>query len=194
MLKLSSQIMLDIIAAEMRLPQTQLWLKNQNKLIPNDDKLYITAGIVDAEPYSNVDNLVATADGFKECQTLIVKENVQIDIFSRGLAAAERGWEVLAALHSLRAQQTQEVNSFKIFRLPRGLTDTSSVEGGSQINRYTMIVMAHVWYRKEKPLSDNGGNYYDDFNQRVDDNKSIGEPQGIIEFEINSSGVTTNDS
>ncbi len=187
--KLSSQIILDILAAEMNLPTEQLWLRNQNKLIQNDDKLYIVAGIVDSQPYSNSNDLEGSGSAYTETQTVVIKENIQIDVFSKGLAAAQRAWEVLAALHSLFSQQVQESNNFKIFRLPTSFSDISSVEGGSQINRYTMIVVAHVWYRKTKALSQIGGSYYDDFTQRVDDDKSIGEPEGIVEFEINSTGV-----
>lgn len=189
MIKLSSQLMLDIIAAEMNLPVDQLWLRNQNKKIPNDDKLYIVAGIVDSQPYSNSTDFEGTGDTYTETQTLVVKENIQIDVFSKGLVAAQRAWEVLAAMHSLFSQQMQESNNFKIFRLPTSFSDISSVEGGSQINRYTMIVVAHVWYRKTKALSQIGGSYYDDFTQRVDDDKSIGTPEGVIEFEINSTGI-----
>lgn len=191
--KLSSQYILDIIAAEMKLGQDQLWIKNQNRKIPNDDRLYVVAGIVDSHPFSNITKFAPTGDLMEEQQGVVIQENVQVDVFSKSIMAAQRAWEVIAALNSLTAQQMQQKFQFKIFRQPRNFTDTSSIEGGSQINRYTLVFPVHALYQKDQILSQNGGLYYDDFTQRVDDSQTIGEPAGLIEFEITSAGVTTND-
>ena len=40
-----------------------------------------------------------------------------------------------------------------------------------------------MWYKKETVLNEEY-DYYDDFTQRVDDAKTIGEAEGLIEFEI----------
>ncbi len=133
-----------------------------------------------------VENLLA----LKEINQVVMLENIQIDIFSRGVEGLRRRWEVVAALNSLYSKQAQETNSFKIFRIPSTFVNSSTSEGGSNLNRFTMILATHVWYRKEKVLS-SSGDYYDDFTQRVDDEVSIGTPTGIIEFEISAeSGVT----
>lgn len=192
--KLSSQYILDIIAAEMKLGQDQLWVRNQNRKIPNDERLYVVAGIVDSHPFSSITKFVPTTGAMEEQQGVVIQENVQVDVFSRGIVAAQRTWEVIAALNSLTAQQLQEQMQFKIFRQPHNFTDTSSIEGGSQINRYTLVFPVHALYQKTQILAKNGENYYDDFKQRVDDSQTIGEPAGLIEFEITSAGVTTNDS
>lgn len=177
----------------MQIDDNSVWLRNQNRSIPDDDGLYIVVGIVDSHPYSNITEFATVTIGsettYQQQQRVTVQENVQVDVFSRDIKAAQRNWEVLAALHSLFSQQTQEQNSFKIFRIPTTMSDISTQEGGRYINRYTAIIPVHAWYYKTKNLPQNGGDYYDDFTQRVDDNKSITEPEGIIEFTIDSTGV-----
>ena len=116
-------------------------------------------------------------------------EQIQIDILSRSNDAITRNWEVIAALKSLYAVQQMELNDFKIAKLPLRFFNTSSAEGGYQLNRYTLTFGAFVWYRKTKVLSDTGGLYYDDFTTRVDDEKTIGTNTPLIQFEINQGGI-----
>lgn len=117
----------------------------------------------------------------------IVNEWVQIDVCSRNNDSITRNWEVIAALNSLYAKQTQESNNFKISRLPRGPNNTSSAEGGSYLNRYTLTVSCIVWYRKETVLT--SGDYYDDFHTRADDEKTINTDSPLIKFEIDQEGI-----
>lgn len=177
----------------MGLNADQIWLRNQNKVIPDDDKLYIIVGIVSSVPFSNITEVVPVTVNsiplLQENQRTTIKEDIQIDVVSADIQAAQRAWEVIAACHSLYAQQIQDANSFKIFRNPTHFVDLSGIEGGSTVNRYSIMISVWSWYVKTKILPQTGDNYYDDFTQRVDDNKSIGQTEGIIEFEIDSSGV-----
>jgi hypothetical protein len=252
-----------------------VWLRDQNRKLPNDSALYIDVGIVnsyvmssetyirDGAPSNNWDQLGQTYDtpavgGFDsgnydlpgrsydqqsgveydqgvvenfdqpgqdfdvsgqtwdakqnattEVNKLQMREDIQIDIFSRSNAAIFRNWEVIAALQSIYSQQQQELVNFKIFRCPRAMINTSSAEGGYQLNRYTITISCFVWYVKETLLTTNNGDYYDDFHQRVDTHKTIGSvppynyDQGntwdsgqnfdnlppIITFEINQQGI-----
>lgn len=124
-----------------------------------------------------------------EVNEVQAREMVQIDIFSRSNAGITRNWEVIAALNSFYSQQVQEANNFKIFRLPQNWINTSSAEGSSILNRYTITIPCFVWYRKQKLLTMNGGDYYDDFKARVDDAATIGTETPMIEFEINQEGI-----
>jgi hypothetical protein len=230
---LSSQIIVDILNKAMCMPQGTVFLRDQNRKLPNDDGLYIDVGIVnsyvmsnetfirdgapsnnwdqlgrfydkggnyDSGPVENFDvpgqqydvsgeNWDAQQNATTEVNKLQMREDIQIDIWSRSNQAIFRNWEIIAAIQGIYAQQQQELVNFKIFRLPRSMTNTSAAEGGYQLNRYTLIISCFVWYVKETLLTDFNGDYYDDFNQRVDDAKTIGTDTPMFTFEINQQGI-----
>ncbi len=174
----------------MTLPAGSIWIRDQNKVIPNDNGLYIVVGMVDAAPIGNDNSIRVNDDGtLSEVQQVVTRENIQIDIFSADTQALFRRFEMLMALRSIYAQQQQELNSFKIFRIPTSFLNSSSAEGEKQINRFSLVIAVHSWYRKEKVINSVLGDFYDDFNTRVDDANTIGEPTGLIEFEIPATAV-----
>lgn len=185
---LASQIIIDILNHEMDMPPNAVWLREQNRTIPNDNGLYIAVGMVSAQTIGNVTEIQtltvppATDPAAYEVNMLQQQEAIQIDVLSSAVNnyALFRNWEVIAALQSIYSQQLQEKNNFKIFRIPRSFLDTSSAEGGSMLQRFSITIMAFVWYRKQKLL----GDYYDDFTVREDDEKTIGTDSPLIEFEI----------
>lgn len=197
MKSLASQIIVDILNNEMQMPKNSVWLREQNKTIPNDNNLYIAVGLNSAQTIANVTEIqTLDADGNilpkddpsgtqYEVNQLTQAEAIQIDVLSSAKSnlALFRQWEVIAAMQSIYAQQQQEANYFKIFRIPRSFIDTSSAEGGSMLQRFTITIVCHVWYRKQKKL----GDYYDDFKVTVDNEKTIQNPPPAIEFEVNSS-------
>lgn len=185
---LTEQVILNIIRHNMGLTEDQTWIRDTNTTVPNDTRLYVVAGLVDAKPISSESVFIPpdTTDGCEdasESQQYIVCENIQIDIFSRDPVMLARRWEIVGALSSIYSQQKQEEFSFKLFRLPKNFVNTSGVEGGSNIIRYTATFAANVWYKKEKVLQ-SPYDYFDTFTTRVDDQVSIGTPTGIIEFTI----------
>ncbi len=237
---LAEQVIIDIITEEMGLAADQIWVRDQNRKIPPDNRLYVVVGFVDGTvisstrstaPFLTTDNRVTpetgirvdayldtriTAEGdvresaeqpggqritteggnrvfpfetLKELSHVINGEHIQIDIFSRSIEAVQRRWEPIAALKSIYSQQQQEAEEFKIFSIPQSLVNTSETEGGSRLNKFSMVITCHVWYRKEKVLLSDGDDYYDDFHTRVDDERTIGTGHGIIEFEIDQTGV-----
>ena len=185
---LTAQIIVDIIRHEMNLPAGNVWLRDQNKLIPNDNGLYIVVGMVNAFTLCNEVYMkdVVTLLGTEEHQINEVQqqENIQIDVLSRSNDALTRNIEIEMALQSFYGQQQQELNNFKIFRNPRSFVNSSGAEGGSTLNRYSITISAFVWYRKDMLLSSPNGDYYDDFKQRVDDDKTIGTTNPVAAFEI----------
>lgn len=183
---LTERVILDIIRREMRLSQAQTWVRDTNTIIPKDTQLYVVAGMVDAQPISSESVFIPPVndgDPASEQQQYIVCENIQIDIFSRDPDLLCRRWEIVGALSSIYSKQKQEEYSFKIFRLPKNFVNTSGVEGGSNIIRYTATFAANVWYKKETVLQ-SPHDYFDTYSVRVDDEVSIGTPNGIIEFTI----------
>lgn len=187
---LPEQIIVDILSTEMTMPTDSVWVRDQNRLIPNDNGLYMAVGFVDGTPISNVTTPVENDDGtLSEVQQIVARENIQIDIFSADNQAVLRRWEVLQAIKSIYSQQSQERNSFRIFSIPTNFVNTSGVEGPKNINRFTLVIVVHSWYRKEKLISSKYGDFYDDFGTRVDDAVTIGQPEGLIEFEIPENAV-----
>lgn len=178
------KIIRDIILNEIAVDAENVWIQDQNKVIPPDDnKLFIVVGMVDARPISNVNRAVPVdGGGMTEVQITTQLENIQIDLFSRDNKARVTRAEVQMAMQSIFAQQKMEEFDFKIFRIPASFVNSSEAEGTSQLNRFSIVIPCHVWYRKEKAVSST--NYYDDFDTRVDDENTIGQPDGLIEFNI----------
>lgn len=187
MKQLAEQIIVDIIKNEMELADDRVFIRDQNLKFNYDTNLYVIVGMISEQPFSSTNETVPYLDTFgnpqiKQVQQVITQEFVQIDILSRNTDAIFRRWEILAALSSIYAQQKQEENSFRIFRITQSFNNTSGSEGGSNLNKFSITVPCHVWYRKEKEIKSN--DYYDDFTQRVDTEQTIGTPHGIVEFEI----------
>lgn len=195
MQRLIEQVIIDILKNEMGFANENIWIRDQNKKIPNDTGFYAIVGLVDSQPYSSQSYMESVYDENNEIQQVEVnryhsRDNIQIDIFSRSNDAITRRWEIVAALKSIFATQQQEKYSFKIAALSTSFVNSSNAEGGSQLNRFSLIIPCLVWYIKSKPLSPTGNLYYDDFSTRVDDDKTIGQPEGLIEFEIKGEVIT----
>lgn len=176
MQQLAEQFVRTIIKDEMALDDQTIWIRSQTRKIPDGDGMYVTVGMVDA-PRVLSSNLYTREDELDppkliQCQQLIMRENIQIDIFSRDNTAIMRRWEVVAALTSYRAIQNMELNNWKIFKTPSNFVDTSGAEGGGTLNRYTITIPCLVWYYKENPLP--FPDFYDVFESRVDDAKTLG--------------------
>lgn len=185
--KLVSQILVEVLAEFMELEDGQIWVRDQNVTIPPDGKLYITVGMIGVPMQVHNKSEIETRieDGqpvVYEINSLQRLENIQIDLMSRTIEAQQRNWEVLAAMKSIAGRQAQEANSFRIFEQSYSVINTSDAEGGSQLNRITVTIPCYVWYKKEKALSATSGDYYDKFSTRVDDRKTIGTADGLIEL------------
>lgn len=191
---ITEQVLRDIIMGEMTIPENNIWIRDQNRKIPDDTGLYIIVGMTDSTPMSAqtymkqreipqpppADPIIEQV----EVNEVQLNERIQIDILSRSNAAILRRWEIIAALRSIRAQQAMEKNFFKISRLPTSFINSSLAEGGSQLNRFSLSFACFSWYRKERVMAGDNYDYYDDFTTRVDDEKTIGTPKGIFDFRI----------
>lgn len=176
----------DIIINYVDVDAENVWIQDQNNIIPADeDKLFISIGVVDALAMNNNREVIPTDDGMTEIQTTVMLENIQLDFFSRDNQARTKWQQAIMAMQSVYSQQQQELYNFKIARIPRSVANTSEVEGTSRLNRFSIVIPCHVWYRKEVVISST--DYYDDFSTRVDDETTAGEANGLIEFNITES-------
>ena len=66
------------------------------------------------------------------------------------------------ALNSFYSKEIQDKHQFRIFELPQTFTNTSGLEGGSEINRFSLIIRAMISQDKIKSTS-----YYDTFNAQI---------------------------
>ncbi len=170
------KILVDIIKHEMNLPDDYGTLETgdvipcvtiyaQNIKLFNTDRIQITVKTLTAHEYSNriefIENPKPEApdgsDAFLEVQDINQGRMMQIDIYSRNNEARERFWEVSAALKSTYAAQMQDLYNFKIGTITNDI-NLSGLDGGSDINRYTLTFNVIVHYQKSKAID-----YYDKF-------------------------------
>ena len=182
--KLAAQVIIDILVEEMGLSDQNIWIRNQNVVIPNNNELFLAVGMVDTQVMSVRNIPVDEASGLSEMQRITMRENIQIDIHSRDTTAILRRFEILAALVSVYSQQLQEQYNFKIMKIPTSFLNTSGTEGAENINKYSLIIPCFTWFSKSKAISEENGDYYDEFSTRVDDEETIGEVDGLFEFTI----------
>ena len=182
----AEQIIVDIIRREMALPVNNVWVRDENHIIPNDNGLYVVAGMVDSQVLSNTNTVVPTDAGMTQKFTVQTVDKIQIDIFSASEDAMFRRWEILAALASVYSVQQQEKYNIQFASVPHNFINTTSTEGGSRLKKFSIVIAASVWYYKEAILDSSNGDYYNQFATRVDDEKTIGQTNGLIEFNIPS--------
>jgi len=186
MTKEVEKIIVDIIKSELELPDYYDTDKNtpsivigfQNFKMGNVDDLQVVVSSIDSSIIASTNKL--DADEETETQRVVMRETIQIDLVSRNNEARQKRANILMALESYYSLSQQEKYQFKIFRSPTGFVNTSDAEGGSNVNRFTISIPVHVWYENIKTLED----IYETFPARVDDENTIGESEGMIEFEI----------
>lgn len=187
-MSLSEELLIDIVKEELGLPNAQVWIRNQNREIPADGKLYVVIGMVQSRIVSAKTSMIEEAGLQYEINSVTTFENIQIDFFSSSDEASLRRFEFVAALSGFYAQQVQEKNFFKIYKIPSQFLNTSAAEGGSQLNRYTITVAVGNSFNKKREMLTGVPNgkrsWFDTFPVRVDDEKTIGEDTPLFEFEL----------
>lgn len=168
------EYIVDIIRKEMNLNQQNIWIHSQNRKIPpQSQELYVTVGCVDFLPISSKSKF--NPDNDTEIQTVYGRASVQIDILSRSREARIRRAELLMALNSYYSKEIQDKHQFRIFELPQRFINTSSLEGGSEINRFSLVIRAMISEDKVKTTS-----YYDTFNAEI-----LAQGKDLTEIELN---------
>jgi len=125
-----------IINKEMGLGPNQVYIYNQKFIIPKDDKIYVSIGILSTRPFSNVNRF---KDGKSE-QSATFRTALDINIMSVSPDILSRKEEVILALNSDYSRRMQTLNSFHIAPLSSQFTNVSSVEGPSIPFRFNINV------------------------------------------------------
>lgn len=181
-------IFYDILLNELSFQSSDdVWIESQNKLIPNDpDRLFAVIGFVDSQVISHSSDFKVEGINCFEIQELVQRESIQIDLLSRDNKARNARGRVLLALNSIFAKQQQELYNFRIFPYNASFVNTSEAEGGSEINRFTLVVNCHVWYRETKQLAED--QVFANFTTRVDDENTIGQVDPLFDLEFGEAG------
>src|ERR1700744_4072992 len=93
---IAAQILADIIAEEMGLvasgPDAQVFIRDQNMKIPNDTRIYVAVGLVNAPSIvANVTEMVQQTFGDPpeteqvQISKVVQREEIQVDIMSAGI-------------------------------------------------------------------------------------------------------------
>lgn len=154
-------------------------IKSQNIKLFNTPKIQIAIGTLSSNVFSNrkyfetVEKEDSTV--YQERVVLNEQRTMQIDIYSRNNEARERFNEVQLALCSTLAEQAQDKYQFRIGKISSAI-NLSGLDGGSEINRYTIRFNIISWQEKVKIID-----YYDKFKTTIEDNNGL-----IAEFNINA--------
>lgn len=159
------EYIVDIIRTEMDIPQQNIWIQSQNRKIPPQSKeLYCVVGVTNFKPISSKSRFLS--ESLEEEQTMYGRCDVQVDLMSRSNEARIRRSELLLALSSYYSKNVQDSNCFRIFELPTMFINTSGLQGGSDINRFTLIIPTMISETKIRSVE-----YYDKFKIEVSEEK-----------------------
>ena len=156
-------------------------IKSQNIKLFNTPKLQITIATLSSNVYANRKEYKDIKDdttgvvGLAETVRMNESRIMQIDAYSRNNEARERLSELQMALSSTLAEQLQDQHQFKIGKISRAI-NTSGLDGGSDVNRYTIRFNVITWHEKTKEVE-----YFDKFKVGVYDEK-----KEIFEIEQNA--------
>lgn len=173
MRKSIEKIIVDIIRHELNLPENYGTTSNgdvipcvviygQNIKLFNTNKLQITVRTVSQRVWSNRNEFKEipindTETQYIEIQNINESRMMQVDVYSRNNDARERFWEVQTALNSVYAQQQMDLYNFKLSTI-NSAQNTSGIDGGSDINRFSITFTALTHQQKTKVID-----YYDKF-------------------------------
>lgn len=150
----------DIIRNRLSMTNAEIWVASQDKQIPKDDGLYIIVSNISTIPvavnsyFDNVNNTNIVESNSRE--------DIQIDLFSKGNRARDERYRVILALRSFYSQSIQEKEFFKIFRISSSFINTTELEGGSMLNRFSIRIPCYTWHRETFDTE-----YYDKFTRSV---------------------------
>jgi len=190
MIKEVEKIIIDSLSHELDLPLTYgvndegneipvFTIGYSNAMLGTTDKVQISVQTMNVQPVANNSKLDISVTPPLERQYLSSLQTLQVDVMSANTEARTKSHEVILALESIYSQQQQEKYQFKLNKSNTGFNNVSEAEGESNLNRFALTITAFTWYYKTKQIPD----YYDKFNIRADDEKTINEIDGILEFD-----------
>lgn len=156
------KLVADIIQSEMDLADDQVIFMDEKFNLPPDDRLYLSLALMGAKDFGAKTEYDPDPASGELVETLVVnrQEMHSITLLSRTREAAQRNWEVTAALNSTLSQQTQEKYSFKIGNLPTSMNKVPDEDGTARLAMYVTTFLILGALKKAKPVD-----YFDQFSQ-----------------------------
>lgn len=143
-------------------------IKSQNLKLYNTPHIQITVSTASNNIYSNrkeyFEQVIDGETQYFERVMLNEQRLMQIDVFSRNNEARDRFWEIQASLTSTLAEQLQDLYQFRISKISNSF-NLSGLDGGSDINRYSIRFNCLSWQEKITPVD-----YYATFRTTVQNN------------------------
>lgn len=172
------KIFVELIQASLNLPNDYgtdsqgntipcVTIKSQNIKLYNTEHLQVTVGTLSSQIFSNrKEYFERTVNNTTEyCERSMINEQrvMQIDVYSRNNEARQRFWEIQACLNNTLSSQLQDKYQFRISKISNSF-NTSGLDGGSDINRYTIRFNCLTWQEKVNVVD-----YYETFRTTAQD-------------------------
>jgi len=157
-MKLTTQIICDIIKTGLALKDDQVWIYNQRRSIPEDERMYVVVGMSAIKPYASNNRQTTGTNYMNDNTAQYMQEMITIDVLSYTTEAIERYTEIFGALISTYSQQHQEALGLKIAALPTTVNDVSEVEGAAIL--YRIAITLNVLRKYDMLIA---ATYYDTF-------------------------------
>ena len=132
-------------------------IKAQNIKLFNTPKIQITVSTVSSNVFANRKEYFEVSETDPETQAITTKyyerlmlndqRIIQIDVYSRDNSARQRFPEIQTCLTSTLAEQYANQYQFKISKINNAF-NLSGLDGGSDINRYTIRFNCLHWFEK----------------------------------------------
>jgi hypothetical protein len=131
------ELFCDILAQGLGLPKGRVWIFNQKINEPTDFNLYCVVHLLSHKVFSSTNLPPQLPQDTNQDQTVNTMATLQFDLKSRSTQALYSSLAAVQALSSTYSTQQQELNSLKIFRLPRGLVNLSSLDASAIPYRFS---------------------------------------------------------
>jgi hypothetical protein len=153
-----AKVVADVIAQGMSIPAGRMMLDYERWELPKSGLFIVVGYLGDAEQIASRSAFDAATDS--EIQELLNRQDVQIDLMSiiPDNSARRRRWEVPMSLTSFYAQRYAASFGVGLPRLQGRMADTTKLEPGGQLNRFTLRTPVLSTEKRNLPAG-----YFDSF-------------------------------
>lgn len=160
---ITAQIVCDVIQNYMGLCNDEIWIYNQRRKIPTDQRMYCVVGTINSRSYGNNRRIIETEDGANQEIYQVLQETIGIDLFSYDEECVIRMPELIGSFQSVYAQEVQEKHGMRFATQPMSIVDTSSTEGPAVLFKQTITMQVLRSYSKVMPIT-----YFSEFSTEYD--------------------------
>ena len=157
-MRLTTQLLCDILIHDLGLTNDQIWLYNQKQDIPSGSGLFISVGSMGVTTYGANRKIEGTTERLSQ----MFQETINIEIYSNDTSALLALPNVVGAFGSTFSLQTQEKYGFKIGSLPTTINDSSFLEATAILYRLSITIRVLRAYETQNDIE-----YFSTFEEKV---------------------------